>query len=403
MKKISLINDTIDNQDIDELIEWLKTYPRLTKGELTVQLEKEWAHYVGTKYSVFVNSGSSANLLVLYALSLMNRHGSYAKFYEPGAKIAVPALSWATDLAPVIQLGFEPVLIDCNMNDLTLDLDHLEKVLCNEKDIVAVISVAVLGMAPDLDKLKNITDNFHVDLIEDNCEAMGTLYKGKHVGSYGIASTYSTYFGHHISTIEGGFVNTNDDTLYENLLMLRSHGWSRDLSEDRQKYYRDIYKVSEFDSLLTFYQPGFNLRSTDLNAKFGLQQLKKLDKHVKIRNKNFQLYQISLWNENTPDFPGWKPKPLQGTMVSNFAYPIIHPMKRAMVYDLQEAGVEVRPLICGSMGRQPMYVNRYGKNTLSNANNVDRFGFYIPNHPGMGSEEISYICDILNTYKGVSV
>ena len=403
MKKISLINDTIDNQDIDELIGWLKTYPKLTKGELTVQLEKEWAEYVGTKYSVFVNSGSSANLLVLYALSLMNRHSSYAKWYNPGSKIVVPALSWATDLAPIIQLGFEPVLVDCNMNDLTLDLDKLEKVLSKNDDIVAVISVAILGMSPDLDRLKSLTDEYRVDLIEDNCEAMGTLYKGEHVGSHGIASTYSTYFGHHISTIEGGFINTNDNDLYEKVLMLRSHGWSRDLSKDRQKYYRDSYKVPEFDSLLTFYQPGFNLRSTDLNAKLGLQQLKKLDRHVDIRNRNFQLYQRSLWNENTPDFPGWKPKPLQGTFVSNFAYPIIHPMKRAMVHDLLEAGVEVRPLICGSMGRQPMYKNRYGEKILPNASKVDAFGFYIPNHPGMDSEEISYICDILNKYKGVSV
>jgi CDP-6-deoxy-D-xylo-4-hexulose-3-dehydrase len=409
MKKISLINDTIDNQDIDELIEWLKTYPRLTKGELTVQLEKEWAEYVGTKYSVFVNSGSSANFLLLYALSQIQRHSSYAKFYNTKtfdskpSKIVVPAISWATDLAPVIQLGYEPVLVDCNMNDLTLDLDELEKVLRKDKDIVAVISVAVLGMSPDLDQLKHIADKYRVDLIEDNCEAMGTLYKGKHIGSHGIASTYSTYFGHHISTIEGGFVNTNDDVLYEKLLMLRSHGWSRDLSEDRQKYYRDAYKVPEFDSLLTFYVPGFNLRSTDLNAKIGLQQLKKLDKNVEIRHKNFELYQSLLWERNVPDFPGWKPKPEKESFVSNFAYPIIHPMKRAMVHDLLEAGVEIRPLICGSMGRQPMYKNRYGEKILPNASKVDAFGFYIPNHPGMDNEEISYICDILNKYKGVSV
>ena len=253
MKKISLINDTINNQDIDELIEWLKTYPRLTKGELTVQLEKKWAEYVGTKYSVFVNSGSSANFLLLYALSQIQRHTSYAKFYRPGSKVVVPAISWATDLAPVIQLGLTPVLVDCNMNDLTLDLDELEKVLRKDKDIVAVISVAVLGMSPDLDQLKHIAEKYRVDLIEDNCEAMGTMYNGKHVGSHGIASTYSTYFGHHISTIEGGFINTNDDHLYHTLLMLRSHGWDRDLPEERKKYLRDKWKVPEFDSYLTFY------------------------------------------------------------------------------------------------------------------------------------------------------
>jgi len=256
-------------------------------------------------------------------------------------------------------------------------------------------------MSPDLDELKYITDVHGVDLIEDNCEAMGTLYKGKHIGTHGIASTYSTYFGHHISTIEGGFINTSDEDLYNMLLMLRSHGWSRDLSKEKQEELRKVWEVPEFDSLLTFYQPGFNLRSTDLNAKLGLQQIKKLDGHVQQRHKNFNLYQELLWKENVPDFPGWKPKPLEKSFVSNFAYPIIHPMKRAMVYDLQAAGVEVRPLICGSMGRQPMYVREYGKKILPNASKADMFGFYVPNHPGMGFDEVNYICNILNEYKGV--
>ena len=403
MKKIALINDTIDKQDIDELIEWLKTFPRLTKGELTVQLESEWAKYIGTKYSVFVNSGSSANLLLLYALSLLSKNGAYAKFYDGNAKVVVPAISWATDLSPVIQLGFKPVLVDCNMEDLTLDLDQLEVILENDNHIVAVISVSVLGFSPNMDKLVNISKQYHVDLIEDNCESMGTKYHGKHLGNFGIASTYSTYFGHHISTIEGGFVNTNDEDLYHMLLMLRSHGWDRDLPEEKRNLLRKHWNVNNFDALLTFYHPGFNLRSTDLNAKLGLLQLKKLNKNVEIRNKNFNTYQNLIWKENVPNLPGWKPKPLNDTFVSNFAYPVIHPMKYAITYDLIDAGVETRPLICGSMGTQPMYIQKYGNKLLYNANKADQFGFYVPNHPEMNDEDVEYICNILNRYKGVSV
>jgi len=404
MKKIGLVNDTIDNQDIDELIEWLKTYPKLTKGELTIQLEKEWAKYVGTKYSVFVNSGSSANLLLLYALSRRSYEIFQGRAYNSGeSKIIVPAISWATDLAPVIQLGFEPLLVDCNMNDLTIDLEHLRSLLIMNKDISAIISVAVLGFSPMLNTLKNMAHDFKVDLIEDNCEAMGTLYNGKHIGNHGIASTYSTYFGHHISTIEGGFINTSNEELYDMLLMLRSHGWDRDLSSEKQTHIRQPRKINDFDALLTFHQPGFNLRSTEINAKLGLQQLKKLNKNVQARNRNFNLYQELLWKENLSEFPGWKPKPKEDSFVSNFAYPIIHPMKRAMVHDLQAAGVEVRPLICGSMGRQPMYTKIYGKKILPNADSVDKFGFYVPNHPGMTVDDVCRICDILNKYKGVGV
>ena len=403
MKKIALINDTIDKQDIDELIEWLKTFPRLTKGELTVQLESEWAKYIGTKYSVFVNSGSSANLLLLYALSLLSKNSAYAKFYDGNARVVVPAISWATDLSPVIQLGFKPVLVDCNMEDLTLDLDQLEVILENDNHIVAVISVSVLGFSPNMDKLVNISKQYHVDLIEDNCESMGTKYHGKHLGNFGIASTYSTYFGHHISTIEGGFVNTNDEDLYHMLLMLRSHGWDRDLPEEKRNLLRKHWNVNNFDALLTFYHPGFNLRSTDLNAKLGLLQLKKLNKNVEIRNKNFNTYQNLIWKENVPNLPGWKPKPLNDTFVSNFAYPVIHPMKYAITYDLIDAGVETRPLICGSMGTQPMYIQKYGNKLLYNANKADQFGFYVPNHPEMNDEDVEYICNILNRYKGVSV
>ena len=403
MKKIALINDTIDKQDIDELIEWLKTFPRLTKGELTVQLESEWAKYIGTKYSVFVNSGSSANLLLLYALSLLSKNSAYAKFYDGNAKVVVPAISWATDLSPVIQLGFKPILVDCNMDDLTLDLDQLERTLESDTHIVAVISVSVLGFSPNMGKLLNITKSYHVDLIEDNCESMGTKYHGKHLGNFGIASTYSTYFGHHISTIEGGFVNTNDEDLYHMLLMLRSHGWDRDLPEEKRNLLRKHWNVNNFDALLTFYHPGFNLRSTDLNAKLGLLQLKKLNKNVEIRNKNFNTYQSLIWKENVPNLPGWKPKPLNDTFVSNFAYPVIHPMKYAITYDLIDAGVETRPLICGSMGTQPMYIQKYGNKLLNNANKADQFGFYVPNHPEMNDEDVEYICNILNRYKGVSV
>jgi len=360
---INVINDTINKQDIDELIEWLQTYPRLTKGSLTLELESKWAKRVGTRFSVFVNSGSSANLLLLYALA-------YRNGYPAGAKIVVPAVSWATDLAPVMQLGFEPVLCDCNMDNLALDVKHLKEIL-SKQCIAAVIVVSALGMPPDLEEIESLTSYHNADLMVDNCESMGSLLNGRDLGTYGIASTFSTYFGHHMSTIEGGFVNTDDKRLYELLVMMRSHGWDRDIKGGND---------------FIFYVPGFNLRSTDLQAKIGLTQLDKLYETVRIRNRNYELYRQLI--------KGWKP--MTRGYVSNFAYPIIRDDKDDVMGRLKLAGIETRPLIGGSMGKQPFYTRCYGQLDLPNADKVHSNGFYVPNHPGMSVLDVKHIAEVIN-------
>ena len=203
---ISLVKDTINNKDIDKLIDWLKTYPRLTKGKVTLELEEKWSKWLGTKYSVFCNSGSSANLLMLSAL----KESGYMK----NNKVVVPSVAWATDLAPVIQLGFEPILVDANTNDLSVDLEHLEKIF-KEENPSALMFVSVLGLVPNMKKLLDLCTKYSVYLLEDTCESMGCEYKGQKLGTFGMMSTFSTYFGHHISTIEGGFISTDNFELYE--------------------------------------------------------------------------------------------------------------------------------------------------------------------------------------------
>ena len=268
MKKIDLIQDTIDNIDIDNLIEWLKEYPRLTKGPKTLEFESKWSKWLGTKYSVFVNSGSSANLLMLYALKILNK--------MKNNKVCVPALCWATDLSPVIQFDMNPLLIDCNLDNLSIDLNHLEEVFKVESPSVLIL-VSVLGLSPDMDLITNLCKKYDVILIEDNCESQGTKFKGVKLGNFGLMSSFSTYFGHTMSTIEGGVITTNDEEMYHTLLQLRSHGWDRDLPESKQKELRKEWEVSDFSALYTFYMPGFNLRSTDLQAQLGIQQLDKVD------------------------------------------------------------------------------------------------------------------------------
>ena len=378
---IKLVNDTIDNKDINKLITWLKTYPRLTKGNCTIELEKKWSNWLGTNYSIFCNSGSSANLLMLWALIEAGR-------ITRDSKIVVPSVAWATDLAPVIQLGMTPILCDSNLYNLSVDLEHLEKIF-KETNPDVLLLVSVLGLAPDMNIIKNLCDKYNVILLEDTCESMGSKYKNQKLGTFGLMSSFSTYFGHHISTIEGGFVSTSDKELHEILKSIRSHGWDRDSNPDYSKQLRDKWKTSDFNALYTFYHSGFNLRSTDLQAFIGLGQIDKLDEICEKRNINFNLYQKEL----SKLLPTIK---VNG-YISNFAYPIIHEKKDLIVKKLQDNNIEVRPMICGSMGIQPFYVKKYGRQELPIASTLDKYGFYIPNHPGLTKKDILKITNLIKS------
>lgn len=380
---IKLVSDTIDKEDINSLINWLSQdeIPRLTKGELTWELESKWAKKIGTKYSIYLNSGSSAILLALAAIL----HSGKLK----NNKIIIPSLSWATDVSSPMLLGMEPIMCDCNLGDLSCDLDHLERLFVDHSPS-SMILVSPLGLVPNMDKIISLCKRYDVILFEDVCESMGSKYQGKYLGSFGFASFFSMYFGHHLSTIEGGFINTNDEDFYHLLLMMRSHGWDRDLPEWKQKELREKYSVSEFDSLYNFYVPGFNLRSTDLQAFIGIRSLDKLDNYSKLRNNNFNEYNdlIKVNELNLTE--------REGDFVSNFALPIVSKNKKEIVDRLISNGVEVRPLIAGDMSKKPMWYEKYGKVNLPNCEKINEFGFYIPNHQDLTKNQIKTITDIIN-------
>ena len=387
MEKITLVSDTINREDVNALIEWLKQdpIPKLTKGEFTVLLEKEWANKVGTKHSVFVNSGSSAILLLLAALK---ETGKYSN------KIVCPTLSWVTDVSTPMLLGYEPILCDCNLEDLSCSLEDLERIFKenqSEKPML-FISVSPLGIVPKMKELLNLCNAYNVELIEDNCESMGSEYKGKMLGSFGLASVYSMYFGHHISTIEGGLINTNNDELNTILLSMRSHGWNRDLSFEAKKSLKKEWNTSDFDELYCFYYPGLNLRSTDVQAFIGLRAIKKLDSYSIIRNKNFSCYQSLIKNNEL------KIEVRENSFISNLGYPVIHKDRNAIVEKLLKNNVEARPLIAGSIASKPFWIKKYGKKSFPNADKVDKFGLYLPNHQDLSFENIEFISNIINEF-----
>lgn len=380
---IKLVSDTIDRSDINSLIEWLSNdnIPRLTKGDLTVSLEKKWAEKIGTKYSVFVNSGSSSILLTLAALKHTNR--------LKNNKVVVPSLSWATDLSSPILLGLDPILCDCNLNDLSCDLDHLEEIFKTESPSVLIL-VSVLGLVPDMNRIIELCKKYNVLLLEDVCESMGSKYKGEYLGTFGLASFFSMYFGHHLSTIEGGFINTNDEDLYYTLLMMRSHGWTRDLPIEQQKEYKDKYGVSDFEALYNFYLPGFNLRSTDLQAFIGLRAIDKLDNYADLRNKNFKYYLNAIKNSelnirsNHDDY------------ISNFAMPILNKNRTSIIENLVKNNIECRPLIAGNLANKPFWYENFGEVYMKNCDLIDKYGFYIPNHQDLTKDQLDKIIKIIN-------
>jgi CDP-4-dehydro-6-deoxyglucose reductase, E1 len=380
---IKLVSDTINKDDINSLIEWLgqDEIPRLTKGELTWELESKWAKKIGTKYSVYLNSGSSAILLALAAL----QHTKKLK----NNKVIVPGLSWATDVSSPMLLGMEPILCDCNLKDLSCDLDHLEKLFIDHSPSTFIL-VSPLGLVPDMKRVINLCETYDVILLEDVCESMGSKYEGNYLGSFGYVSFFSMYFGHHLSTIEGGFINTDDEDFYYSLLMMRSHGWDRDLPKEIQEKLRKENDISEFDSLYTFYLPGFNLRSTDLQAFIGIRAIDKLDDYTEKRNKNFQLYKSSIENNqlSITDRPT--------DFISNFAYPVVNKNREIIINKLIDNDIEVRPLIAGDMSKKPMWIKNYGEVNLPNCRLINECGFYIPNHQDLTQDQIILISNIVN-------
>lgn len=380
---IKLVSDTINKDDINSLIQWLgqDEIPRLTKGELTWELESKWAKKIGTKYSVYLNSGSSAILLALAAL----QHTKKLK----NNKVIVPGLSWATDVSSPMLLGMEPILCDCNLEDLSCDLDHLEKLFIDHSPSTFIL-VSPLGLVPDMKRVINLCETYDVILLEDVCESMGSKYEGNYLGSFGYASFFSMYFGHHLSTIEGGFINTDDEDFYYSLLMMRSHGWDRDLPKEIQEKLRKENDISEFDSLYTFYLPGFNLRSTDLQAFIGIRAIDKLDDYTEKRNKNFQLYKSSIENNQLSIID----RPTD--FISNFAYPVVNKNREIIINKLIDNDIEVRPLIAGDMSKKPMWIKNYGEVNLPNCRLINEYGFYIPNHQDLTQDHIILISNIVN-------
>ena len=381
--KFPSAKETINEHDIDALCEWLKSYPRLTKGDLTPQYEAEWAKYIGTKHAVFNNSGSSANLLMVYAAIACGR--------IPNGKIVVPSVGWVTTIAPAMQFGLEPIMVGADSRTFGIDLDKLEEV-CEKERPDAVIFVQVLGVPHYKERLLDLKEKYGFILLEDACAALGAEYSdGKKVGTVGDMSTFSFYFGHQLSTIEGGMVNTDDYELHQMLMMLRSHGWGKDLDPERYNELITQYGVDDFHKPFTFFTAGFNLRSTDLQAFIGLRQAEKAEWVSQRRYENHLRFAENLkgyveyqdWGDNKP------------VSISFGALARSSEHRKEIVGRLVANGVETRIFSAGNLGLHPFWYEKYGKFSDDVSNRIHSCGFFVPNYPELKDEEVDFICKVI--------
>ena len=382
-----LMENNIPREDLDAVIEFLQGEPILTQSKNVKDFEEEWSKWLGVKHSVFVNSGSSANLISLSVLKQTSGLG----------EIIVPALTWVSDIASVIQTGFTPVFVDINPRNLCMNDDEvIRKITKNTKGVFITHAQGFNGLT---DNLLDVLSIKKIPLIEDVCESHGATFKGAKLGSIGLMSNFSFYFAHHMSTVEGGMVCTNDNKLYQLCRMFRSHGMVRESTDEgvRSQY---VKKHPELNPDFIFAFPAYNMRNNEIGAVFGRNQLKRLDKNNQKRKENFQLFLDNLDPEKyRTDFD------LEGSC--NYAFNLI--LKKPdvkfcerVMQKLSEVGVEFRR---GSAGggnqlRQPYLKDLVADEEYANYPVVDHihfFGFYVGNYPGLSDGKILSLCGFLNT------
>ncbi len=385
---LPLMRNNISREDLDTLIEYLRQdNPMLTQSHEVRAFEREWSEWLGVKYGVFVNSGSSANLLTMAALR---------EHFGPG-EVIVPTLTWVSDIASVIQCGFKPVFVDINPRTLGMDTDEVISKLTSETR--AVFITHILGYNALTRRLIDELAKRKIPLIEDVCESHGATFEGKKAGTFGLMSNFSFYYAHHMSTIEGGIISTNDPKLYETLRMLRSHGMVREsVSEDVKRAYKEKHSDLNPDFIFAF--PSYNVRSTELNAILGRSQLKRLDENNEQRRENLRLFLAGLDSSKyRTDFE------VEGSC--NYAFTLIikrpDPLFSAKLEQtLRAAKVEFRRGTSGGGNqlRQPYARKLVGDREYEKYPKVDHvhfYGYYIGNYPGLEPDRIAALCRLLNS------
>ena len=384
-----LMENNISQEDLSKVIKFLKNNPILTQNEQVEKFESKWSKWLGVKYSVFVNSGSSANFITISALK--------DKLRKTG-EIITPPLTWPSDVMAVINNGFKPKFVDINLSNLSMDNEKIIKSI--SKKTVAVFMTHAQGFNGISKQLLDFLKKKKIHLIEDVCESHGASFNKRKLGTFGLASNFSFYFAHHLSTIEGGMICTNDKDIYDYCIRFRGHGMLR---ESKFKKVKNIAnKFKDLNQKFIFLNPGFNFRNNEIQAVIGQNQIKKLDINNKKRNRNFNFFFKKLRKDLY--FSKFDKKG-----ISNYAFPIIlntnklksrndfekHLLKNKIEFRRGNAGG-------GNQLRQPYlrkYLKRINLAKFKNVEKVHHFGYYIGNYPSLNKNKINKLLEILNNFK----
>jgi CDP-6-deoxy-D-xylo-4-hexulose-3-dehydrase len=382
------MQSNVNSQDIKVLVDFLQQdpAPRLTQSEQVRELEKQWSEWLGVKHSVYVNSGASANLLSISALKYT--HGATGE-------IVVPAFTWVSDISSVILNGFTPVFIDIDLDTLGMNEEQLlDSINDNTR---AVFITYAQGFNCLTERILDELEKRNIPLIEDVCESHGATFNGKKLGSFGLSSNFSFYFAHHMTTVEGGMICTNNNELYQLLRLLRSHGMLREA--DDEKFIEKQEKLfPEIDLDFNFLYPGYNVRGTELGAVLGINQLKRLDSNNMIRMKNLELF-LSLLDKNKY-FTDFK---VEGNC--NYALPVIlkeadSKQKQILENNLTNEKIEFRRgSVGGNQLRQPYlrdYITSGQWEEYPVVEHIHFFGYYIGNHGELKEEDIRFLANTVN-------
>ena len=382
--KWPLINDNITKSDRKILSDFILSDSRLTNGEKVKEFEQLWSNWLGVKHSVMVNAGASANFISIAMVKELVGIG----------EVIVPPLGWVSDISSVAQLGMTPVFVDVSIENLAITYENIEKAI--NENTKAIVLVHCLGFNGINEKIIELSKKHNLLLIEDCCESHGATFDGKKVGSIGDISVFSFYFGHHITTIEGGMVCMNNDNYYDLAKLFRSHGMTRESSIELQKKYRE--ENPNLNPLFTFAVAGFNMRSTELNGVLGIEQIKRLDYNIQKRSQN-----LKTWLSNLDGDKFFINFDVNGS--SNFALPLILNENYKHLLDkintlLNDEMVEYRLGMAGG-GNQALqpYLQKYSHKIigeLKNSNYIHSNSLYIGNHTDLTDEQIINLCKKLN-------
>ena len=379
-----LQENVLSEDDIETLVDFIKKTKRFTQFEKVREFELMYSKWLGTKFSVFVNSGSSANLLLINALKELYR-------WKLNDEIIVPTVTWSTNISPVIQNGLKPVFLDINLKDLSFDYDKIDAAITPRTK--AVFVTHILGFPADINRIKEIIGTRDIMILEDCCESHGAMVNNVKVGNFGFGSTFSFYWGHHITSVEGGMICTNEEELYKLLVLKRAHGLARELPQKYHEVYKRMYPEINFEFL--FLTDGFNVRNTEFNAVVGFHQLKKLDKFIKMRNANYAKF-IKFCKNYEDELILFK---LEG--VSSFSLPFLFKrtgkMKNFQKF-IKQHGIESRPIISGNLLWQPFLKQYYNSYDFPNADFLHANGMYVGNNQFVNDERLAYLHHLLDIF-----